>query len=91
MVRLSDFWITRGHPVFFNGEWWRPDELGPTFARDVEPGGIINFVLEDEHTVLVGDYELVCCTLGKYCGERLEKLFPDQNILYGKTRFFLAE
>jgi len=85
MVRLSDFWITRGHPVLYSGEWWRPDELYPTVARDVEAGGIINFVLDDEHTVVVGgEEEWVCCTLGKYCGKRLEKLFPQQNILYGR-------
>lgn len=30
MVRLGDFWITRGHPIFIKGEWFRPDELYPT-------------------------------------------------------------
>jgi len=83
MVKLGDFWITRGHPIFVNENWYRPDELFPTEKCIVT--SLVNFVLDGEHTVIVGQRkEFVCCTMGKYCGERLERLFPEQNDLYGK-------
>lgn len=90
MVRIKDFWITRGHPFLHDGEWTRPDEIYNTVDIDIRDiGGIYNFVLEgDEHTVLVGDEATVCCTLGKYCGDRLNKLYPQQNQAYG-TQFLL--
>eukprot|EP01126_Amoeba_proteus_P005456 TRINITY_DN11836_c0_g1_i4.p1 TRINITY_DN11836_c0_g1~~TRINITY_DN11836_c0_g1_i4.p1 ORF type:complete len:689 (+),score=66.31 TRINITY_DN11836_c0_g1_i4:58-2124(+) len=84
MVKFSDFWITRGHPIHVNGDWYRPDELSHAQPRFVPALlGIFNLVLEEEHTVIVGSHEIVCCTLGKYCGERLEKLHPGQNRRYG--------
>lgn len=91
MVHMSnDFWITRGHPVWTNSDWFRPDELSPTTPKKIsEVDGIYNLVLDGEHTVVVGDkVEWICCTLGKYCGERLEKLHPNQNTKYGpKSKF----
>lgn len=87
MIRLADFWITRGHPIFIKNTWVRPDELySPIEMNIMDVYGIYNLRLDGEHTILVGgDYnrEIVCCTLGKYCGERLEKLYPYQNALYG--------
>jgi len=85
MIRLADFWITRGHPIFIKGTWMRPDELfNPIEMNILDVFGIYNLRLDDEHTILVGgSIEVVCCTLGKYCGERLERLHPNQNSLYG--------
>src|SRR4051794_1364177 len=41
MVWLDDFWITRGHPILHNDEWFRPDELYPTSTKLIsEIGGI---------------------------------------------------
>lgn len=87
MIRLADFWITRGHPIFIENTWVRPDELYSPIEKNImDVYGIFNLRLDGEHTILVGgdsNFEIVCCTLGKYCGERLEKLYPSQNNLYG--------
>jgi len=82
MVQMNGFLITRGHPVLKDGEWWRPDELYP--SQEMEVDGLINFVLDGAHTILVGekDEEVVCATLGKYCGPRLAALYPKHNELY---------
>jgi len=92
MVKLSNFWITRGHPVIYKGDWYRPDELCKSELMFLE-NGLINFLLEgDEHTVVVGgnedesdcsEYsEIICCTLGKYCGDRLAALYPHHNEMF---------
>jgi len=93
MVNLSNFWITRGHPVLLNGDWYRPDEICKSKLMSVEHG-LINFFLEgDEHTVIVGGEdeksmygcdksEIVCCTLGRYCGARLAALYPHHNEMF---------
>jgi len=93
MVNISNFWITRGHPILQNSDWYRPDEMSKSEPMMIEQG-LINFLLEgEEHTVLVGgkdeksEYgqdkgEIVCCTLGKYCGPRLASLYPHHNELF---------
>jgi hypothetical protein len=93
MVNLSNFWITRGHPILQNGDWYRPDELSKSQPMILEHG-LINFLLEgNEHTVIVGGQdekskygkdknEIICCTLGKYCGPRLAALYPHHNKLF---------
>jgi hypothetical protein len=36
---------------------------------------LVNFVLDGEHTLLVSG--VVCCTVGRDCGDRLRRLRPD--------------
>lgn len=84
MIRVADFWITRGHPIFVGNDWVRPDELyTPIEMSILDVFGIFNLRLDGEHTIFAGSTEMVCCTQGKYCGERLERLYPSQNALYG--------
>jgi len=41
------------------------------------------FLLDEGHTVIVGDeVEHVCCTLGKYTGDRLARLYPENHQKY---------
>jgi len=81
MVRLSDFWITRGHPVFMNGEWYRPDEMFP--LAEVYIDTLYNFFAEPEHFLVVGEDQITCSSLGGYC-PRLAAIDPFSDILYGR-------
>lgn len=84
MVDLGDgMFITRGHPIFVNGTWLRPDELFATTTLLVN--NLYNFILEDEHVIIVGSQEnqTTCSTLGKYCGDRLASLYPEHCHLFG--------
>jgi len=96
MVNINNFWITRGHPILHNNDWYRPDELYKTEFKIVE-NGLYNFVLEgNEKTVIVGgnednsDDEVICCTLGSDTG-RLIKLYPEQHekycLLYNNNKY----
>jgi len=81
MVWMDSFWITRGHPILIEGDWKRPDEIYPKFEERYSQ--VVNFMLDEGHTVVVGDeVEYVCCTLGKYTGDRLARLYPENHQKY---------
>ncbi len=44
-------------------------------VRDLPVRDLYNFVLDGEHTLLVNG--VICCTVGRDCGDRLRKLRPD--------------
>eukprot|EP01125_Pyxidicula_operculata_P004955 TRINITY_DN1831_c0_g1_i2.p2 TRINITY_DN1831_c0_g1~~TRINITY_DN1831_c0_g1_i2.p2 ORF type:complete len:160 (+),score=23.32 TRINITY_DN1831_c0_g1_i2:531-1010(+) len=105
MVRLGDFYITRGHPVLITKEdydplpfdedeseggcWVRPDEILNPVMMDFDDG-LYNFVLDEEHTVLAGESkEFICCTLGKDCGIRIGQLNPVNSRLFGPNGTFM--
>jgi len=82
MVQLGDFFITRGHPIFVDGEWYRPDELFPTCIVWIDT--LYNFFVEPDHFIVVGEeLPYVCSSLGGYC-PRLAKMDPYSDILYGR-------
>jgi len=82
MVRLGDFWITRGHPIWMNGDWYRPDELYP--VEEVYIDILYNFYAEPDHFIVVGENNPVTCSsLGGYC-PRLAGLDPFTDIIYGR-------
>jgi len=84
----SGFCITRGHPMYVSDgkadglrDWYRPDELYPAQERQVKE--ILNFALDREHAFVVNG--IVCCTVGRDCGQRLRALHPHQDLKYGPT------
>jgi len=82
MIRLDDFWITRGHPIWENGDWYRPDEIYP--LEEVYIDILYNFYCEPEHFIIVGENNPVTCSsLGGYC-PRLAELDPFTDIIYGR-------
>jgi hypothetical protein len=82
MVKMNDFWITRGHPIYVNGDWYRPDELYP--LEEVYIDTLYNFYAEPEQFIVVGEVEPVTCSsLGGYC-PRLATLDPLSDIIYGR-------
>jgi hypothetical protein len=82
MVQLGDFWITRGHPIFVNGDWYRPDELYPVKPTYIDT--LYNFYAEPDHFLLVGENNPVTCSsLGGYC-PRLAEIDPFTDIIYGR-------
>jgi len=82
MVQLGDFWITRGHPIYVNNEWYRPDEIYP--ITEVFIDTLYNFYAEPEHFLVVGEEEqFTCSSLGGYC-PRLAEIDPYSDILYGR-------
>jgi len=65
--------------MYINGDWYRPDELFVVNHRYVEH--IYNFVLDGEHTFVVNG--VICCTIGRDCGQRLRFKYPHQDKKYG--------
>lgn len=92
--------ITRGHPMWLNPvshstlslssassssscDWWRPDEL--VVPSMVHVSSLYNLVLDgDDHTVIVNESS-ICCTIGRHCGARLQRLHPHHHIKYGPS------
>jgi len=82
MCKIGDFYITRGHPIFMNGDWFRPDELFP--ISEIWIDTLYNFYVEQEHFILVGESETITCSsLGGYCPRIAEK-DPYTDLLYGR-------
>jgi len=81
MVDYQGMSITQGHPMYINGDWYRPDELFTVDHRYVEE--IYNFVLDGEHAFVVNN--VICCTVGRDCGQRLRLKCPHQDKKYGKN------
>jgi len=98
LVILDGIGLTRGHPIFINGEWRRPDEIAePRGTWLSENEGLYNFVLavapnEDDSTspfartiIAISPttgLRLVCSTLGTDCGPRLAALHPEQHEVF---------
>jgi len=81
MVKLGDFYISRGHPVFVKNDWYRPDELWESVYRWQEE--LYNFRVDGDGTMVVGgDEEFVCAALGKHC-PRIARLWPEKDRKYG--------
>jgi len=82
MVQLGDFWISRGHPIYVNDEWYRPDEIYP--LSEVFIDTLYNFYAEPEHFLVVGEEEpFTCSSLGGYC-PRPAVMDPINDIMYGR-------
>eukprot|EP01124_Arcella_intermedia_P017147 TRINITY_DN2386_c0_g1_i1.p1 TRINITY_DN2386_c0_g1~~TRINITY_DN2386_c0_g1_i1.p1 ORF type:complete len:344 (-),score=94.25 TRINITY_DN2386_c0_g1_i1:116-1147(-) len=81
VVDMGDFLITRGHPVFVQKEWYRPDELYPVTEAFVDV--LYNFYAEPEHFLVVGSERVICSSLGGYC-PRLAEMDPFTDVLYGR-------
>jgi hypothetical protein len=66
-------------------DWWRPDELTVTSPSYV--ASLHNLVLDttndDTHTVIVDG--VICCTIGRDCGDRLRRLHPHHHLKYGPS------
>jgi len=81
MVDMGDFYITGGHPILVDGEWYRPDELFPVLEVWVDV--LYNFYAEPDHFLVVGEKKVVCSSLGGYC-PRIAERDPYSDILYGR-------
>ncbi|KAH3764305.1 hypothetical protein Pelo_3772 [Pelomyxa schiedti] len=80
MCELSGVWLTPGHPVFIEGAWIHPFELVPVVSKYVTH--LYNFELSggpfaQDHSLWIN--ELLVCTLGKDCGERIVTGWPKAN------------
>jgi len=81
MVQLEDFQITLGHPIFINGEWYRPDEIYPVTPIYVTT--LFNFYCEPHHYLVVGQKkQYTVSSLGGYC-QRITINDPYSDILFG--------
>lgn len=69
LIDMDGIMLTPGHPVLMNGEWVRPDKTGFGHAEsEDEVMPVFNFVLEDEHSVVLkkGEQKLVVATVGRF-------------------------
>jgi len=81
MVIFDDFQITVGHPVFMNGDWYRPDELFNPVITYVTT--LYNFYCQPNHFLVVGrEQPIIVTSLGGYC-PRIAKNDPYSDIIYG--------
>eukprot|EP01124_Arcella_intermedia_P026721 TRINITY_DN5097_c0_g2_i1.p1 TRINITY_DN5097_c0_g2~~TRINITY_DN5097_c0_g2_i1.p1 ORF type:complete len:153 (-),score=48.82 TRINITY_DN5097_c0_g2_i1:111-539(-) len=78
---MGDFVITRGHPVYLDNEWYRPDELFPVSHLYVEE--LFNLYAEPEHDLVIGRNKVVCSSLGGYCPRLAEKNIVS-DVVYGR-------
>jgi hypothetical protein len=66
MVQLADFYITKGHPIFVDGDWYRPDEKYQ--LTNVYIDILYNFYCQESHFLLVGQQQqFICSSLGGMC------------------------
>ncbi|KAH3757165.1 hypothetical protein Pelo_11079 [Pelomyxa schiedti] len=84
MCEVSGVWLTPGHPVFVGGIWTHPFEVSPVVERFVTD--LFNFELAggplaSDHSLWINN--LLVCTLGKDCGERIVKGWPKADNLAG--------
>jgi hypothetical protein len=81
MVVLEDFQITRGHPIFLNRDWFRPDEIFP--LSEVWVSTLYNIYAEPFHEIIVGSQKkYICTSLGGKC-PRITQKDPYADILFG--------
>lgn len=81
VVDMGDYLITLGHPIFVEGEWYRPDELYPVVTRPVTT--LYNFYCEPEHELMVGlESPTIVSSLGHYI-KRIADRDPYTDILFG--------
>jgi len=81
MVKMSDHSVTIGHPLFYNGDWFRPDEIFPVNSCVV--GILYNLYCEPYHEVIIGQKEeIIYTSLGGNC-PRIAKIDPYTDIIYG--------
>lgn len=81
MVKIDEFYITPGHPVFKDDEWYRPDELFP--VEHVWINTLYNFHCQPHHEIIVGTSNWICTSPGGYC-PRLAELDPYSDRLFGR-------
>jgi len=80
LIQLDDFWITKGHPIFLNSDWYRPDELFPPKEKYVD--SLFNIFAYPSHNILVGRKQFICTSLGGFC-LRIAQMDPYTDIIYG--------
>lgn len=80
MVAIGDFYITPGHPVMYQDQWIRPDQLYPKESMYITT--LYNFYCTPHHALVIGRSKWICSSLGNYC-PGLAEIDPLSDILYG--------
>jgi hypothetical protein len=63
MIELEDFDITIGHPIYHEGDWYRPDEIYEPVVKYI--GVLYNYHCQPSQSIIVGrEKEYICSSLG---------------------------